>query len=97
MLRPRPRHQLAAALLAPLESRLAQPRKRRAQLGLLRGVELANTFSFLRPNDLVWNYVVDNYLKGNTPVPFDLLFWNGDATNLPGPWYCWYLPLLLLA
>nr|WP_144834136.1 class I poly(R)-hydroxyalkanoic acid synthase [Cupriavidus gilardii] len=58
---------------------------------LLRGVELANTFSFLRPNDLVWNYVVDSYLKGNSPVPFDLLFWNGDATNLPGPWYCWYL------
>lgn len=62
-----------------------------APCALLRGVELANTFSALRPNDLVWNYVVDNYLKGNAPVPFDLLFWNGDATNLPGPWYCWYL------
>lgn len=59
--------------------------------GLLPGSELASTFSFLRPNDLVWNYVVGNYLKGETPPPFDLLYWNSDATNLPGPWYCWYL------
>lgn len=59
--------------------------------GLLSGLELANTFSFLRPNELVWNYVVDNYLKGNSPPPFDLLYWNGDSTNLPGPMYCWYL------
>jgi polyhydroxyalkanoate synthase len=58
---------------------------------MLRGVELANTFSFLRPNDLVWNYVVDNYLKGNSPPPFDLLYWNGDSTNLPGAMYVWYL------
>jgi len=59
--------------------------------GLLRGQELATTFSFLRPNDLVWNYVVGNYLKGEAPPPFDLLYWNGDSTNLPGPFYCWYL------
>ncbi|CAB3757579.1 class I poly(R)-hydroxyalkanoic acid synthase [Paraburkholderia solisilvae] len=59
--------------------------------GLMRGLEFANTFSFLRPNDLVWNYVVDNYLKGRTPVPFDLLYWNSDSTSLPGPMYVWYL------
>ncbi|MDP3709941.1 MAG: class I poly(R)-hydroxyalkanoic acid synthase [Polaromonas sp.] len=59
--------------------------------GLLKGGDLASTFSFLRPNDLVWNYVVGNYLKGETPPPFDLLYWNSDSTNLPGPWYAWYL------
>jgi len=59
--------------------------------GLLKGKELASTFSFLRPNDLVWNYVVGSYLKGEAPPPFDLLYWNGDATNMPGPMYCWYL------
>jgi polyhydroxyalkanoate synthase len=59
--------------------------------GLLKGQDLATTFSFLRPNDLVWNYVVGNYLKGEAPPPFDLLYWNGDSTNLPGPMYCWYL------
>ncbi|MFT4066844.1 class I poly(R)-hydroxyalkanoic acid synthase [Paraburkholderia sp.] len=65
--------------------------KNGAPPGLMRGIEFANTFSFLRPNDLVWNYVVDNYLKGRTPVPFDLLYWNSDSTSLPGPMYCWYL------
>jgi polyhydroxyalkanoate synthase len=59
--------------------------------GLLKGKELATVFSFLRPNDLVWNYVVGNYLKGEAPPPFDLLYWNGDSTNLPGPMFCWYL------
>jgi polyhydroxyalkanoate synthase subunit PhaC len=58
---------------------------------LLKGQELASTFSFLRPNDLVWNYVVGNYLKGDKPPPFDLLYWNSDSTNLPGPMFCWYL------
>lgn len=59
--------------------------------GLMKGGDLASTFSFLRPNDLVWNYVVGNYLKGETPPPFDLLYWNSDSTNLPGPFYTWYL------
>ncbi len=61
------------------------------QGGLMPGRDLATTFSFLRPNDLVWNYVVGNYLKGESPPPFDLLYWNGDSTNLPGPYYAWYL------
>jgi polyhydroxyalkanoate synthase len=59
--------------------------------GLMKGQDLASTFSFLRPVDLVWNYVVGNYLKGETPPPFDLLYWNSDSTNLPGPFYAWYL------
>lgn len=59
--------------------------------GLLRGSELASVFSALRANDLIWNYVVGNYLKGNKPPAFDLLYWNSDATNLPGPFLAWYL------
>ena len=59
--------------------------------GVLKGQELANVFSFLRANDLVWQYVVGNYLKGNKPVAFDLLYWNSDSTNLPGPFLTWYL------
>jgi polyhydroxyalkanoate synthase len=59
--------------------------------GLLPARELASTFSMLRANDLVWNYVKSNYLKGETPPPFDLLYWNADGTNLPGPMFCWYL------
>ena len=65
--------------------------KEMGQGGLMKGSDLASTFSFLRPNDLVWNYVVGNYLKGETPPPFDLLYWNSDSTNLPGPLNCWYL------
>jgi polyhydroxyalkanoate synthase len=72
----------------------AQVAMREQQLrggGLMPGRDLASTFSSLRPNDLVWNYVQSNYLKGNDPAAFDLLFWNSDSTNLPGPMFCWYL------
>ncbi len=61
------------------------------QGGLMPGRDLAATFSSLRPNDLVWNYVQSNYLQGQEPAPFDLLYWNADSTNLPGPLFCWYL------
>ena len=61
------------------------------QGGLLKGSELAQVFAALRANDLIWPYVVSGYLKGKAPPAFDLLFWNCDDTNLPGPMYCWYL------
>lgn len=64
--------------------------------GLMNGRELAQTFSSLRPNDLIWNYVVGNYLKGETPPAFDILHWNCDSTNLPGPFLAWYLRNLYL-
>jgi polyhydroxyalkanoate synthase len=62
----------------------------------VHGSELAGAFASLRPNDLVWNYVVDSYLKGRTPPAFDLLFWNGDSANLPGPMYVYYIEHLYL-
>lgn len=64
--------------------------------GLLTGKELSTTFSALRANDLIWQYVVGNYLKGNKPAAFDLLYWNADSTNLPGPFAAWYLRHLYL-
>ena len=59
--------------------------------GLMKGSDFTSAFASLRPNDLIWNYVGANYLKGEEPPPFDLLYWNADGTNLPGPMFCWYL------
>jgi polyhydroxyalkanoate synthase len=64
--------------------------------GLLKGSELAQVFAALRANDLIWPYVVAGYLKGKAPPAFDLLFWNADDTNLPGPMFCWYVRNLYL-
>ena len=59
--------------------------------GVLKGRELAQVFASLRANDLIWRYSVQGYLKGQAPPAFDLLYWNSDDSNLPGPMFCWYL------
>jgi polyhydroxyalkanoate synthase len=72
----------------------AQVARREAAIGkggLMPGRDFTAAFSSLRPNDLVWNYVAQGYLKGIKPPAFDLLYWNADATNLPGPMFCYYL------
>jgi polyhydroxyalkanoate synthase len=73
------------------ENQVALRESMLAKGGLMPGRDLATTFSSLRPNDLMWNYVQQNYLKGKEPPAFDLLYWNADSTNLPGPMFCYYL------
>jgi polyhydroxyalkanoate synthase len=62
-----------------------------AEKGYLDGRYMAATFNLLRGRDLIWNYVVNNYLLGEEPPPFDLLYWNSDTTNLPASWHRAYL------
>ena len=59
--------------------------------GSMPGSRLAATFAMLRANELVWHFVINNYLKGREPKPFDLLYWNADGANLPGRLYTYYL------
>jgi len=66
-------------------------RQRSAKSGILDGASLSRTFAWLRPNDLVWNYVINNYLHGEDPPAFDVLFWNNDSTNLTATLHSDYL------
>ena len=59
--------------------------------GFLDGSEMASTFNMLRANDLIWSFVVNNYLMGNEPFPFDLLYWNSDSTRMPAAMHSFYL------
>ena len=59
--------------------------------GFLDGRQMANAFNLLRSNDLIWPYVINNYLRGKTPFPFDLLYWNSDATRMPAANHSFYL------
>ena len=73
------------------ESQVRQHEHNLASGGVMPGKQMATTFSMLRANDLIWNYVVNNYMKGKTPPPFDILYWNGDSTNMTAAMYTWYL------
>lgn len=65
--------------------------KAMAESGVLQSKELQKTFSLLRSNDMIWSFVINNYLMGKEPFPFDLLYWNDDATNMPAAMHSFYL------
>jgi len=65
--------------------------KKMTQHGYLEGSDMASTFNMLRANDLIWSFVVNNYLLGKEPFPFDLLYWNSDATRMPAKMHTFYL------
>ena len=73
------------------EEQLAALEKRMAERGYLEGRKMATAFNMLRSNDLIWPYVINNYLMGKTPFPFDLLYWNSDATRMPAANHSFYL------
>ncbi len=73
------------------EAQMQALEKRMAQHGYLPGYNMALTMATLRANDLVWSFYVNNYLKGEDPFPFDLLYWNQDATNMPFAMHSFYL------
>ena len=73
------------------EEQIAAVERQMAGRGYLEGRTMANAFNLLRSNDLIWPYVISNYMKGKAPFPFDLLYWNSDATRLPAANHSFYL------
>ena len=73
------------------EESVSSLEKKMTERGYLEGAEMASTFNMLRANDLIWSFVVNNYLLGKEPFPFDLLYWNSDATRMPAKMHTFYL------
>jgi polyhydroxyalkanoate synthase len=73
------------------EEQLGALETRMQEKGYLDGADMANTFNMLRANDLIWSFVVNNYLLGKEPFPFDLLYWNSDSTRMPAAMHSFYL------
>ena len=73
------------------EAQVDNLEKKMNERGYLESSEMASTFNLLRANDLVWSFVINNYLMGKDPFPFDLLYWNSDATRMPARMHCFYL------
>ena len=73
------------------EVQVSSLEKKMAERGFLEGSEMAGTFNMLRANDLIWSFVVNNYLLGKDPFPFDLLYWNSDSTRMPAKMHSFYL------
>ena len=73
------------------ESQIKALEDRMSKKGYLDGAEMATTFNMLRSNDLIWSFVVNNYLLGKEPFPFDLLYWNADSTRMPAAMHSFYL------
>ncbi len=73
------------------EGQVASLEKKMNERGYLEGSEMASTFNLLRANDLVWSFVINNYLLGKDPFPFDLLYWNSDSTRMPARMHSFYL------
>ncbi len=79
------------------EGQVASLEKKMSERGYLEGSEMAGTFNMLRSNDLIWSFVVNNYLMGKQPFPFDLLYWNADSTRMPYKMHSFYLRNMYMA